>query len=104
MPYSHPQALTREQALGRVSHLLPGALAFAGTAGFINSVALAVFNSPVSHMTGALSYLGIEAAAGHGGPALGTCSVILAFMAGAAAAGLVIGAYDLAPGRRYGAA
>jgi len=104
MPYSHPQALTREQALGRVSHLLPGALAFAGTAGFINSVALSVFNSPVSHMTGALSYLGIEAAAGRAGPALGACSVILAFMAGAAAAGLVIGAHNLAPGRRYGAA
>jgi uncharacterized membrane protein YoaK (UPF0700 family) len=104
MPYSHPQALTREQALGRISHLLPGALAFAGTAGFINSVALSVFNSPVSHMTGALSYLGIESAAGHAAIALGTCTIILAFMAGAAAAGLVIGAYNLAPGRRYGAA
>jgi uncharacterized membrane protein YoaK (UPF0700 family) len=104
MPYSHPQPLTREQALGRIAHLLPGALAFAGTAGFINSVALGVFNSPVSHMTGALSYLGIELAAGHAGAALATCSIILAFMAGAAAAGLIIGAHELAPGRRFGAA
>jgi uncharacterized membrane protein YoaK (UPF0700 family) len=104
MPYSHPQALTREQALGRIGHLLPGALAFAGTAGFINSIALGVFRSPVSHMTGAVSYFGIEFAAGHSRDALATLSIILAFMVGAGLAGFIVGAKDLAPGRLYGVA
>ena len=104
MPYSHPQSLTREQALERIGHLFPGALAFAGTAGFINSIALGVFRSPVSHMTGAVSYLGIELAGGHFRPAVATLSIILAFMMGAALAGLIVGAEHLAPGRRYGVA
>jgi len=104
MPYSHPQALTREEALGRIGHLLPGALAFAGTAGFINSIALGVFRSPVSHMTGAVSYLGIDFAAGRSRDAIATLSIILAFMVGAGLAGFVIGAENLAPGRRYGVA
>jgi uncharacterized membrane protein YoaK (UPF0700 family) len=104
MPYSHPQTFTREQALGRIHHLLPGALAFAGTAGFINSIALGVFRSPVSHMTGAVSYLGIEFAGGHYPNAVATLSIILAFMVGAGLAGLIVGAQNLAPGRRYGAA
>jgi uncharacterized membrane protein YoaK (UPF0700 family) len=102
MPYSHPQPLTREQALEQNRHLLPGALAFAGTAGFINSIALGVFRSPVSHMTGAVSYLGIELAGGSARNALTTLTIILSFMMGAALAGLIVGAQDLAPGRRYG--
>jgi uncharacterized membrane protein YoaK (UPF0700 family) len=104
MPYSHPQPLTREQALGRIHHLLPGALAFAGTAGFINSVALGVFRSPVSHMTGAVSYLGIDLAGGHPSAALATLSIIFAFMVGAGLAGFIVGAESLGPGRRYGVA
>jgi uncharacterized membrane protein YoaK (UPF0700 family) len=102
VPYSHPQTLTREQALEQNRHLLPGALAFAGTAGFINSVALGAFGSPVSHMTGAVSYLGLELAGGRLHTAVATLSIILAFMLGAALAGLIVGAQDLALGRRYG--
>jgi len=104
MPYSRPQILTREEALGSIRHLLPGALAFAGTAGYINSIALGVFRSPVSHMTGAVSYLGIEFAGGHSHAAVETLSIIVAFMAGAAFGGFIVGAEDLAPGRRYGIA
>jgi uncharacterized membrane protein YoaK (UPF0700 family) len=104
MPYSHPQALTREEALGRIRHLLPGALALAGTAGFINSIALGVFLSPVSHMTGAVSYLGIEFAQGHARDAIAILAIILAFMAGAGSAGFIVGAENLSPGRRYGVA
>jgi uncharacterized membrane protein YoaK (UPF0700 family) len=104
MPYSHPQPLTREEALGRLKHLLPGALAFAGTAGFINSIALGAFRSPVSHMTGAVSYLGMDLAASHTHEAVATLSIILAFMAGAAVAGFVLGAENLGPGRHYGTA
>jgi len=104
MPYSHPQNLTREQALRRIGHLLPGALAFAGTAGFINSIALGVFRSPVSHMTGAVSYLGIDLASSRSHAAWATLSIILAFMLGAGLAGFIVGAESLGPGRRYGAA
>jgi uncharacterized membrane protein YoaK (UPF0700 family) len=104
MPYSHPQTLTREQALGRIRHLLPGALAFAGTAGFINSIALGFFHSPVSHMTGAVSYLGIDVAGKHSSDALATLSIILAFVVGAGLAGFIVGARELTPGRRYGVA
>jgi uncharacterized membrane protein YoaK (UPF0700 family) len=104
MPYSHPQPLTREQALGSIHHLLPGALAFAGTAGFINSVALGVFRSPVSHMTGAVSYLGIELAGSHLHAAMATLSIVVAFMLGAGLAGFIVGAESLGPGRRYGLA
>ena len=104
MPYSHPQTLTREQALGRIGHLLPGALAFAGTAGFINSIALGYFHSPVSHMTGAVSYLGIDLAGAHSIDALASLSIILAFVIGAGLAGFIVGARKLAPGRRYGVA
>jgi uncharacterized membrane protein YoaK (UPF0700 family) len=103
MPYSHPQALSREQALGRIGHLLPGALALAGMAGFINSIALGVFNSPVSHMTGAVSYLGIDVADGRSTDAVATLSIIGAFMVGAGLSGFIIGAKELAPGRRFGA-
>ncbi len=104
MPYSHPQALTREEALGRIGHLLPGALAFAGTAGFINSIALGVFRSPVSHMTGAVSYMGIEMAGGHSNDAIATLSIILSFLFGAGFAGFIVGAEELTPGRKYGVA
>jgi uncharacterized membrane protein YoaK (UPF0700 family) len=104
MPYSHPQPLTRDEALGRIRHLLPGALVLAGTAGYINSIALGVFGSPVSHMTGAESYLGLEFAAGHFRAATATLSIILAFIVGAGLAGFIVGAENLAPGRRYGLA
>jgi uncharacterized membrane protein YoaK (UPF0700 family) len=53
-------------------------------------------------MTGALSYLGIELAGGSLRNALTTLTIILSFMLGAALAGLIVGAQDLAPGRRYG--
>jgi uncharacterized membrane protein YoaK (UPF0700 family) len=103
MPYSHPQALSREQALGRIRHLLPGALALAGVAGYMNSIALGVFKSPVSHMTGAVSYLGIDVADGRSSDAAATLSIILAFMVGACLAGFIIGSRELSPGRRFGA-
>ena len=55
-------------------------------------------------MTGAVSYLGLDLADNYWDNAMATLSIILAFMLGAALAGLIIGAIDLAPGRRYGVA
>jgi uncharacterized membrane protein YoaK (UPF0700 family) len=104
VPYSHPQALTREQALGRIRHLLPGAMAFSATAGFINSIALGYFHSPVSHMTGAVSYLGIDLAGQRVSDVAVTLTIIIAFVLGAALAGAIVGAHKLAPGKSYGTA
>lgn len=104
MPYSHPQPIDRATALRHVWHLLPGAMAFAGLAGYVNAVAVGFFRTPVSHMTGAISHLGVDLAEQRGLDALASFSIILGFVAGAMAAGMLIGAHRLMPGRRYGAA
>ncbi len=104
MPYSHPQPLDRANAYRKIRHLFPGALLFAATAGFINSTALGFFHSPVSHMTGAVSRLGIDLHAGRWGDAAASLGIILGFVAGAFVAGLLVGAWKLVPGRRYGVA
>lgn len=43
MPYSRPQLIDRQNTLRQIPHLVPGAIAFAGMAGFINSVVLGFF-------------------------------------------------------------
>ena len=52
------------EAFYRLRHLLPGAAALAGTAGYVNSVSLGFFHTPISHMTGAISHLGLDLAEG----------------------------------------
>jgi uncharacterized membrane protein YoaK (UPF0700 family) len=104
MPYSHPQPIDRKEAYRKVRHLLIGAAAFAGTAGYINSVALGFFHTPVSHMTGAVSHLGGDLAAGQFLDAWASLSIVLGFVLGAALAGIIVGAWKLVPGRRYGVA
>ena len=73
-------------------HLLPGAAALAGTAGCINSVVLGFFRTPVSHMTGAVSHLGLDLADGRVADGLASSSIILGFVLGAMVAGLLVGA------------
>lgn len=102
MPYSHPQPINRAQALREVRHLLPGALLFAGLAGYVNAVAVGFFRTPVSHMTGAVSHLGVDLAEARGWDSLASFSIVLGFLAGAVVAGMAIGSKKLMPGRRYG--
>ncbi|MBC8011988.1 MAG: DUF1275 domain-containing protein [Burkholderiales bacterium] len=104
MPYSHPQPINRANALREVRHLLPGALVFAGLGGYVNAVALGFFLTPVSHMTGAISHLGVDLAEGRGADAFASVSIVVGFVIGAILAGMTIGARKLMPGRRYGAA
>lgn len=104
MPYSHPQPIDRKEAYRKVRHLLPGAAALAGTAGYINSVVLGFFHTPVSHMTGAVSHLGGDLAAGQFLDAWASLSIVLGFVGGAALAGIIVGAWQLIPSRRYGVA
>ena len=88
MPYSHPQPINRAQALREVRHLLPGALLFAGLAGYVNAVAVGFFRTPVSHMTGAVSHLGVDLAEARGWDSLASFSIVLGFLAGAVVAGM----------------
>jgi len=104
MPYSHPQPLEKHNAFKQVRLLVPGAAALAISAGFINSVALGFFHTPVSHMTGAISHFGIDTASGKWPDALSSMAIILGFVLGAALNGMIVGAWKLIPGRRYGVA
>lgn len=104
MPYSNRQPLDAREAHRRIRHLLPGAMALAGTAGFVNSAMLGFFQSPVSHMTGAVSHLGIYLAEGKLRDAWASLSIILGFLIGAMGAGVLVGAWKLIPNRAYGIA
>lgn len=104
MPYSHPQQLERQHAFKQVRLLMPGAAALAASAGYVNSVALGFFHTPVSHMTGAISHFGIDTASGNWPDALSALTIIIGFVCGAALNGIIVGAWKLVPGRHYGVA
>jgi uncharacterized membrane protein YoaK (UPF0700 family) len=102
MPYSHPQPIDKRIAHQSIKHLLPGAMALAGAAGFVNSVVLGFFRTPVSHMSGAVSHLGGNVAERRIDDIWASLTIILGFLAGAALAGVMVGAWKLVPSRRYG--
>ncbi len=104
MPYSHPQPIDKQDVLQKIRHMLPGAAALAGAAGYINSVSLGFFHTPVSHMTGAVSRMGLDAVEGRWRDTLASFSIVLGFILGAALAGVIVGAWKLVPGRSYGVA
>lgn len=104
MPYSHPQPLERHAAFKQVRLLIPGAAALALSAGYINSVALGFFHTPVSHMTGAISHFGIDTASVRWPDAWSSLLIILGFVSGAVLNGVIVGAWKLIPGRSYGVA
>ena len=92
------------EAFYRLRHLLPGALAMAGVAGYINSVVLGFFHSPVSHMTGAVSRTGLDLAEREHHDFWAGLMIMGGFLLGAVIAGLMIGAKKLSPNRRFGMA
>lgn len=102
MPYSYPQPLDKATVHREWKHILPGAMALSGTAGYVNSVVLGFFDTPVSHMSGAVSRLGLNIAEGHVESSFGSLLIILGFLLGAMAAGIFVGATQLGPSRRYG--
>ncbi len=103
MPYSHPQPLDKATIGRQWKHILPAMMGLSGTAGYVNSVMLGFFDTPVSHMSGAVSRLGINLAAGHIESSFGSLLIILSFLTGAMLAGVFLGATQLLPSRRYGA-
>lgn len=82
--------------------IFTGAVALAGVAGYVNVVVLGVFHVPVSHMSGAVSRLGIDLVRQSRGDMMLVLSIIAAFFGGAVLSGIIIGSRKLAPGRRYG--
>jgi uncharacterized membrane protein YoaK (UPF0700 family) len=102
VPYSYPQPLDKATIHRQWKHLLPGAMALCGTAGYVNSVVLGFFNTPVSHMSGAVSHLGVNIAEGHVIDSFGSLLIICGFIIGSMLAGILIGATKLGPSRRYG--
>ena len=104
MPYTNYQEIDRKQAFKRIRHLLAGAALLAATAGFINAVSLGFFRTPVSHMTGAVSHLGLDIAEMRPLEMATSASIVLGVLLGALLAGLVVGAWQLIPSKRYGVA
>lgn len=102
MPYSHPQPISPKEAFRKVRHLVPGAMALTCVAGFVNSAALGVFHSPVSHMSGTVSHLSIDSAAERWVDVASSVGIVCGFVLGAMLAGIVVGAWKLIPGRAYG--
>lgn len=88
----------------KLRHVLPGAISLAAIAGYINSVVLGFFHVPVSHMTGAVSRLGISVASKERGDLWPGATIILGYVVGSAFAGLLVGATHLKPNRRFGVA
>ena len=82
--------------------ILAGGVGLAALAGYVNVLALGVFAVPVSHMTGAVSRLGIDVATGNREDLWILVFIVLCFFLGAALSGAVIGGDQLIPGRRYG--
>lgn len=65
-------------------------MALAGMAGYINSVVLGFFDTPVGHMSGAVSRLGRSVAERHFPQAAASGFIVLGFLAGAMLAGLFL--------------
>lgn len=85
--------------------VLAGGTALAFVAGMINAIGYLGFrHQAVTHMTGTTSLLGIGLANGDADQILHFGGLLLAFMLGCAASGIIIGDGALRLGRRYGVA
>jgi uncharacterized membrane protein YoaK (UPF0700 family) len=98
MPYRRYRAPTATLPHGR---LLAGGALLAGSAGFVNAVLLSFFQVPVSHMSGAVSHLGVAMASRPASEALGALTIIAAFFFGSVVSGVLVGRDTALPGRRY---
>lgn len=103
MPYrplhSDPETLRRERPW-----VFASAATLAAVAGFVNVCVLGFFLVPVSHMTGAVSRLSIDAAAGDFTDLRLVLSIGGGFLAGAVLSGVLIGGRKFTPGHRYSVA
>lgn len=80
-----------------------GAALLSAIAGYVNVVMLGFFAVPVSHMSGAVSRLGMDMVGGDVADLMLIASIVAGFLLGALLSGVWIGAATLRAGRRYGA-
>ncbi len=102
MPYS-PPADERFALAVRPWLFFYGPL-LSAVAGFVNVVLLGIYHVPVSHMSGAVSHLGIDLSGRNLAALEGPLAIFFAFLAGAVLSGIVVGGPRVRPGRRYGVA
>lgn len=103
MPYKTPDSSTPVESPARYL-VLCGGVGLSALAGYVNVVVLGVFAVPVSHMTGAISRLGIDLATGNSVDLSLILMIVFGFLIGAILSGAIIGGHKLEPGRRYGIA
>lgn len=102
MPYQHGIDDSEKRNMRFSPILTLGGFCLAGVAGYVNAAALSFFHIPTSHMSGAVTRLGADLADGELGAALFSVSLLGAFVTGAAASGLIVGATRFTAARRYG--
>ncbi len=84
--------------------VLLGGLALAAAAGYINTVVVLLGTVPATHLTGTVTRLSVDLGQGNRADAVFVAGLAGAFVLGAAASGMIIGASTLRLGRRYGVA
>lgn len=99
MPYSSPHAEHHSHFSGSVFW---GGVTLAFVAGYVNTIMLDVYHVAVSHMSGAISKLGIDLGQANFGEFKMLLAIILAFYFGSMLSGIIIGTQYLKPGKRYG--
>jgi len=78
-----------------------GGAAMAFIAGYVNASMLEVYNVPVSHMSGAVSRLGIDVGQNKTTELSQILQIVLFFVLGCVLSGFIIGSQSLKPGRQY---
>ena len=71
-------------------------------AGYVNASLLDIYNVPVSHMSGAVSRLGIDLSEHKYSDLKTIALIVFFFLAGSILSGFIIGSKELKPGKRYG--
>ena len=99
MPYQRPDTHEPVETVDRLVFLGGTSLAF--LAGFINVFMLSIFTVPVSHMSGAVSRLGIDIGQEKSGDLKALLAIIGGFLAGTILSGYFLGSNKLRYSWRY---
>lgn len=103
MPFTQVEHVQDEFMRQSRSRVFIGAAVLAMIAGYVNVVMLSFFAVPVSHMSGAVSHLGISLAAADLADVLLVAAIVVGFFLGALLSGLVLRDTQFKMKRRYGA-
>lgn len=86
------------------SYVLLAATGLTALAGYVNTSVLTFFAVPVSHVTGAVSRLGLDLVDGRTADLVAVVGIVVGFFVGAMLSGVVVGGTEVRVGRRYGVA